>query len=289
VSPYPKGFLPDLRRLDSWPDLHDSLWRSPALVRLTYSELARLVETLVGPRPRRVLYVGPGLGYIALELARQGHDVTGVDIDQEAVALATRAAASDPERRQRGKLDYQVGEFPADDGSNGPYDTVLFCRVLHHMNDAGRAVARAADLLQGDGTMVCVDFAHDRFGTADAHWMARSQEWLSRSGWWPRPLNESLLEETERISRAWRKDHDDEGLNPFKTMLDPLREHFELTNLLWRPYLFWDLATDMRAPSDREGLIARFMRDDEERLLGQERLQGVLFSTSGSARTEPAD
>jgi hypothetical protein len=98
-----------------------------------------------------------------------------------------------------------------------------------------------------------------------------------------------LEEEADGISSAWREDHEDEGLQPFRAMFDPLQEHFGLSGIVWRPYLFWDLATDMRAPSDREGLIARFMRDDEERLLGQERLQGVLFSTSGSARTEPAD
>lgn len=132
--------------------------------------------------------------------------------------------------------------------------------------------------------MVCADFAHDRFGTAEARWMARCRTWLSRSGWWPEPLAESLQEEAERISQGWRKDHADEGLNPFKAMLDPLREHFELTNVLWHPYLFWELAMDMRAPSDQEGLVARFMRDEELRLLGQQRLQGVLFSTSGSPR-----
>jgi 2-polyprenyl-3-methyl-5-hydroxy-6-metoxy-1,4-benzoquinol methylase len=96
VSRYPKEFLPDLRRVRRWRGLTDSLWRNPDLVRLTYGELAELVHTCIGSQACRILYVGPGLGHIALELARAGHDVIGVEVDEASVALATRAAETDP-------------------------------------------------------------------------------------------------------------------------------------------------------------------------------------------------
>jgi len=67
-------------------------------------------------------------------------------------------------------------------------------------------------------------------------------------------------------------------------MIDPLQELFQLKTIAWHPYLFWDLAADMHCPFDLEGLVARFIRDDELRLLGQGRLRAVLFSTSGQPR-----
>jgi len=286
VSEYPKGFVPDLRRLRRWPSLRDSLWRNPGLVRLTYGELARVIQACVGSQPCRILYVGPGLGHIALELARGGYDVTGVDVDQESVALATQAADTDPLRHERGNLSYEVAEFPGGFPGRGPYDRVLFSRVLHHIEDPAAAVAKAAELLGPSGLVVCVEFAHDRLGPAGARWMARWRTRLSRSGWWPERVAGSHEEEASRVVREWRADHEGEGLNPLRTMLDPLESTFVLRRPLWHPYLFWDLAAEMRVPSDREGEVARRVRDDEAMLLRHRRLRGLLFSTTGRPRPE---
>jgi hypothetical protein len=79
----------------------------------------------------------------------------------------------------------------------------------------------------------------------------------------------------------WRNENEDEGLNPFRTMLDPLRARFHLQRLAWHPYLFWELAAEMRGAPDHEGAIASRLRDQDVALLRQRRLQGVLFSTIG--------
>jgi SAM-dependent methyltransferase len=284
VSAYPKAFIPDLRRLRHWRSLRDSLWRNPDLVRLTYGELARAVQACIGPRPCRILYVGPGLGHIALELARDGHDVTGVDIDRESVALATRAAETDPFRHERGVLSYEVAEFPGAFRDEGPYDRVLFSRVLHHIENPAAAVARAADLLGPGGRVACVEFAHDRLGPAGARWMARSRMWLSRSGWWPERVAGSLEEEAEQVTREWRADHEGEGLNPLHAIIDPLSTRFRMQRPAWHPYLFWELAAEMRVAADQEGALASRLRNEEMGLLRQRRLRGVLFSTTGAPR-----
>jgi SAM-dependent methyltransferase len=289
MSGYPPGFLPDLRRIRAWPNptgglLTGSLWRSPGLARLTYGALADLVQRTIGPSPGRILYVGSGLGHIALELARAGNDVTGVDADAESVALARRAAEEDPLRERRGELSYQVAEFPDDFGGDGGYDRVLFSRVLHHIPDPGGAVRRAAELLSPHGTLACVEFAHDRLGSSGARWMAGRRMWLSRSGWWAEPLAGSVEREAERVAEDWRKDHEEEGLNPLGAMLDPLRQPFLLSGLTWHPYLFWDLAAEMTVPPGQEEPVAQRLRDEEERAIQEGRLDGVLFSATGTPR-----
>ena len=288
MSAYPKGFVPDLRRLRPWPDFTASLWRNPDLVRLTHARLAHLVQGFIGSPRRNVLYVGSGVGHIALELARQGHKITGLDVDEESVTLANRAAKSDHHRPERGNLSYEVAEFPSGGTSSAPYDSVLFCRVLHHIKDPAAAATRAAELLRPNGDVVCVDFAYDLFSNAAARWMAESRLWLSRSDCWPEPLTRTLQEETERVATVWRGEHEGEGLNTFRTMLEPLQAHFELTPVLWHPYLFWDLAAEMQCPPEREGQVARSLRDDEAGRLGGDCLHGVLFSTSGRQRMSVA-
>jgi SAM-dependent methyltransferase len=241
-----------------------------------------LAQDTVGPEPCRILYVGPGLGHIALELARAGHDVRGLDIDGGSVALARRAAATDPFRHQRGSLSYEVAEFPDGIGEAGPYDRVLFSRVLHHISDPEAAVNAAADLVAPAGRVVCLEFAHDRLGPAGARWMAGWRIRLARSGWWPGGVATSLDEETERVAREWRTGHEDQGLNRLGAMVDPLKAVFRLRRLAWHPYLFWELAADMRVPAGREEEVARRLRTDELLLLRERRLRGVLFSTSGA-------
>lgn len=52
---------------------------------------ATFVDTL-DPRPRRVLDAGCGTGRVAVELARRGLDVVGVDVDAGMLAVARRTA-----------------------------------------------------------------------------------------------------------------------------------------------------------------------------------------------------
>ena len=65
---------------------------------------ARLVLALLGERPLRVLDVPCGNGRIARRLAAAGHEVAGIDIAPEEVALARRAA---PDAR------FEVGDLRA--------------------------------------------------------------------------------------------------------------------------------------------------------------------------------
>jgi len=205
-------------------------------------------------------------------------------MDDELVALARRAAKSDPHRLERGNLSYEVAEFPSGGTTGAPYDAVLFCRVLHHIGDPAAAAAQAAELLRPSGDVICVDFAYDFFSNAEAYWMAESRIWLSRSDCWPEPVAGTLQEEVERVAEEWRGEHEGEGLNTFRMMLEPLQAHFELAPMLWHPYLYWDLAAEMRCSAEREGQLAGFLRDDEARKLSGHHLHGVLFSTSGRRR-----
>jgi 2-polyprenyl-3-methyl-5-hydroxy-6-metoxy-1,4-benzoquinol methylase len=282
---YPKSFVPDLRRLRPWPSLRDSVWRHPDLVELTYGELARLVQARVGQRPRRVLDIGSGLGSIALELARAGHDVTGVDADAESVALARRAAHRQSVGGQPIRLTYRIGAFP-DLIEDDTYDCIVFSRSLHHIEDPAVALTTAASLLRPGGRVVCVDFAHDRLGRSGAQWLAQQRMRLASNGHWPESVASTAAQETETVLREWRNDHEAEGLHPLAAMLDPLRQQFDVGRLTWHPYLYWDLAADMRVPRNEEAERGRELRDDEVAMLARRALRGVLFAATGRLRHE---
>jgi SAM-dependent methyltransferase len=57
---------------------------------------ADLVEWLLGARRSRVLDAGCGTGRVAIELARRGHDVAGVDVDPAMLEVARARAPELP-------------------------------------------------------------------------------------------------------------------------------------------------------------------------------------------------
>jgi SAM-dependent methyltransferase len=98
---------------------YDERWRSLAASGQNIHGEADLVEALLGHRTgRAVLDAGCGTGRVAIELARRGFTITGVDADTE---MLTAARAKAP------ALSWRHGDL-ADPGAlagTGPVDVVL--------------------------------------------------------------------------------------------------------------------------------------------------------------------
>ena len=97
-----------------------------------------------GPRPCRVLDIGCGGGFLTNYLAAEGHMVTGVDAEQDALEVA-----------RLHDLTRSV-QYVRADACNLPYDTNTFdavCAmdVLEHVADPGCVIAEAARVLRPDG------------------------------------------------------------------------------------------------------------------------------------------
>src|SRR5713226_8032099 len=113
--------------------MKDSLWRQPYLIELTYAENFRLVRDSIQSQNLKILEVGCGTGFMSLELARMGHDVVGIDSNEEIIRVARRTMQSDPYQKARGGLTYEVSDFNGWSDEPGDYDILLFSRVLHDM------------------------------------------------------------------------------------------------------------------------------------------------------------
>lgn len=89
--------------------------------------------------PGRVLEVGSGTGTNVLWLAREGFDVTGVDVSPRAVEMARAKAAGAPGRYEFLTLDFLTGEVPS-----ASFDFV-FDRGCFHVFDEASDRARFAE------------------------------------------------------------------------------------------------------------------------------------------------
>lgn len=121
---------------------------------------ARAIMALVRP-PLRVADIGTGTGILALELARQGLDVVGID-RSEAMLEAARQKWALEAGDARGRIEFKAGDAHALPLGDASVDAAFAHMVLHSLEEPERAVREMARVVRPGGRVVVVDFlAHD--------------------------------------------------------------------------------------------------------------------------------
>ena len=175
------------------------------------------------PAPARVLEIGCGpLGGFVPGLLADAYDVVGVDPE-----------APDGPSYHRVELEqYDVQQ---------PLDAIVACTSLHHVVDLDDVLDRVGDALVPGGTLVVVEWAHERFDEATARWCFdrlappdHGGNWLHRrrDGW------QASGQSWDSYIQAWV---DDEGLHHGDTIVQALRARFATSLSVRTPYFFADL------------------------------------------------
>ncbi len=286
MAVYPKDFTPDLRRLKSWPSMEDSPWRQPYLADLTYGELHRLINEFVIGHGLRILDVGCGTGFLSLELAREGHRVTGVDNSEDMINIAVRTMKSDPYGSERGSLEYKLADFTTLENPESEFDLVIISRTLHHIPQPMKVLDKARKLLREEGRLVCVEFAYDQFDEETATWLYQTEKTLEDAGLYRRESKfpSSLHAATSQILESWFEEYEKkEKFNKFEEMRKPLYTFFREDYFSWEPYLYWEIISRMRVSSNQTELeMARGISAMEQALIQTQQIKPVLFCFVGT-------
>jgi len=120
---------------------------------------ALLLDAVAGrrPPPRRVIELGCGAGNNVIDLARLGLDITGVDIAETAIAIASAAA-----RRAGVACRFVAADVLGDLAAiAGPFDFAYDWELLHRILPAERGtyVRNVHRLLEQDGAYLSVCFS----------------------------------------------------------------------------------------------------------------------------------
>jgi len=271
--------------------MEGSPWRQPYLAELTYGELFRLINRLVSGNKLRILEVGCGRGYLSLELARRGHDLLGIDVNEETIRIAYRTMITDPYNSGRGSLEYQVSDFAVWNNVGREFDLVIFNRALHHIPQPAKALEKVRSLLGPKGRIICVEYSYDQFDGRSATWFYHVRRILEQVGWFESDtkLTDSLGDSVDQLKEEWHEHGRKERLNRFEDMYGPLKSLFEEKHFSWEPYIFWDIIMDMRISStDTEMDFARSLNAMERALIERDAIGPVLFCFSGENSQDPS-
>ena len=118
---------------------------------------------------KRVLDVGCGNGYVLAKYVQEGAEAFGIDLTRIGIELC----------RQRFALNTLKGHFVVGNAEvlpypNGMFDCVCSTGVLHHLSDAGKAVAEIYRVLKSGGRVVLMVYhrnsANYRLNILLNHW-----------------------------------------------------------------------------------------------------------------------
>jgi len=143
------------RFYDSHASGYEGKFQSPTVAKVKRMEEEGVLEFLFEHLPPssgapRLLELGCGTGLFTLPVAAKGYEVTAVDISEGMLGeLGAKLEAESLANVRLRKTD--VEELSPDDGG---YDGVYGIGLLEYLDDPGRTVAKAAELLRPGGVAV---------------------------------------------------------------------------------------------------------------------------------------
>lgn len=292
------GHIPDLRRCKPCDWFYNNPWRHPEYVKLDFGEQFELIQVALrahcGKQQNghvKVLEIGCGPGYLALELARAGFDVTGIDLSEASIAVARRFSDEDPWKESRAPLAYVAGDFYAEKTLKaGSYDAVVFLGALHHFPDQHKTLRRCRELLKTDGIIVAHEPCRDRVTRGNAAFSVLLQVVLSAGAGFfkqmPIPSGPADMEKMIEALYHQLRYETDEGVNVqsvndneagFAEMSEALRANFKTEEMVDRYAFFHEVIGGLRFDAETNFRLARFLRDMDKRLVQLGVLQATEF------------
>jgi 2-polyprenyl-3-methyl-5-hydroxy-6-metoxy-1,4-benzoquinol methylase len=291
------GHVPDLRheKRNEW--FYNNVWRDPEFVRISFLEnIAFLLKYI--DSGSRILEVGCGPGHNSLELARNGHHVTGIDLSPMCIEVAKKTLAQNSYHESFGSLNYYSGNFLEMEIHERPFDAVFFYGALSHFPDIDAVLDRICNLLTPSGRILIYDTGVDVYTAKDASILYLIQSLLSATGHFfvTKKLPGNQIELDQEISNVLNdlRYLDDTGSNvqspndnsqTYSTMMPALGKRFNQIVFAPESCFFRNVIGGIRFDTpEQEHKMASFIKLMDQYLIENSTLSTAFFYYVGERR-----
>lgn len=182
-----------------------------------------LVEATSPRRPRTLLDVGTGTGFVVEALQAHFDDVLGIDIDPDLLQVARDAVHPRPGQRLR-FVEASAEDFEAPNGWTA--DLVTICRTFHWL-DRSAVLARLDQLVTADGVVAI--FGDNSIWAANAAWKREIKTILAEFLGEQRRAGEG---DYLRPSRSYTDDLDESPFSNWTQVVVPVRRTRTLDSVI---------------------------------------------------------
>jgi len=160
MSNLPAHFIADVRHPTRYLDLHAGQWfqwRSVHLIELSTLDTSQFVQSMLPHPAQTIVEVGCGNSYLSFGLARDGHEVIGIDVSPDSIKVAERSSAAHPHPPGFGSLRYLCTDVNTWQAAEARFDCVIFNRALQHLSALQQTMAKMKCLLMCGDRIICQD------------------------------------------------------------------------------------------------------------------------------------
>ncbi|MDF5731913.1 MAG: bifunctional 2-polyprenyl-6-hydroxyphenol methylase/3-demethylubiquinol 3-O-methyltransferase UbiG [Rhizonema sp. PD38] len=182
--------------LEGWWDLEKGLHQKLHVMNpIRGNFTVELLKEYGISRSHKIVEIGCGGGILSEYIARQGFNVTGIDISEGAIEVAKQHALLD-----NIEIEYQTGSVYQLSFPNNSFDVVVSSDFLEHIEDLDKAISEMSRILKSGGIFVFDTIARNE--EAVKHYMS-----LETIGVIPAGTHDPLLfvnpEELETIASKY--------------------------------------------------------------------------------------
>ena len=271
------GYIPDLRRLQFVEGLYNNPWREPEFVNIHIMPKVNFVIEIARKSGGAVLELGCGMGYLSLEMARNGLHVDAVDISNKSIEVARKYLSENTYTAGFGSLNYKVADITTMDMGEAKYNSIVTFGTLHHLPDPNSVIIRINKALRPNGNLILCEPIRSNFTEKSAEFAAILRVILPTWILYEEKLKSILAPENWRafVQQIYREytyvDEKGEGVqSPFDNitsseegLIKPIAKYFTIKEVKYSDAFIDKLIGGLRG--DTRYALARFLKflDDD--------------------------
>ena len=276
------GFVPDLRDLRTVDWFYNNPWREPEFAKIQlFPKMDSVIRRAVNSG-NRVLEVGCGYGMLSLEMARNGLDVTGIDISKKSIEIAKEYKNKNNHLANWGSLKYRCTDYTISNMKPKSYDTIIFFRSLHHFKNLNRVIRKSYDLLKEKGEIIICEPIRSNFDLKSAEFALILRTilptWESDTTKMDIEWNDLLWDEKiQEIHKEYNYENKhrqsimDNSTNSDDAILEALEPYFDVEHAIYNDAFIDKLIGGLRGKNRFK--LARFLKFLDEHMIETNQLK----------------
>ena len=141
----------------------------------------------------KILDVGCGTGFFSILLAREGHDVTGIDLTPGMIRGAGELAEEELTEEERSRCRFRVMDAENPEFADGTFDVLVTRNLTWTLPDAEKAYREWSRVLKKEGVLLNFDADYGKEDCRDSRGLPKNHA--------HHKLGSDMLEECERLKR----------------------------------------------------------------------------------------
>lgn len=151
--------VPDIRDLNTNEEIL-YLWDDPVIEDIIRGDYRKfIIKKALEKKNSDVLEIGCGTGWLSLELARAGMNVTGVDLSKKRIVLAQKYYEQLKKKENlKGKIDYIASPIQEMLFKKAAFDLIVCWDSLHHIQDIELVTKKIKQWLKPNGQLIIFEY-----------------------------------------------------------------------------------------------------------------------------------